>query len=182
MDLDGDFAEPEFSRYLFIHQARRDKRHDLPFARRERLEQPAEFGKRLFAIASLPVPFDRLRNGIEHVLMAKRLRQEIDRSCFHSPHRHGDVSVARYHDNGDVNIRSNQLSLEVEAAHSGQPDVEHNTTRRRGELVLQEFRRRAEQSGLKADRSKQAAQRFANLRVVIDDENDWRLEGCVNLL
>ena len=40
MDLDGDFTEPEFSRYLFIHQARRDKRHDLPFARRERLNRP----------------------------------------------------------------------------------------------------------------------------------------------
>ena len=144
--------------------------------------RPPEFGKQLLAIASLPVPFDRLRNGIQHVLLAKRLRQEIDRSCFHSPDRHGDVSVARYHDNGDVNIRFNQLSLEVEAAHSGQPDVEHNTTRRRGELVLQEFRSRAEQSGLKTDRSKQAAQRLANLRVVIDDENDWHLEGCVNLL
>ena len=47
MDLDGDFAEPEFSRCLFIHQARGDKRHDLPFARRERLEPPAEFGKLL---------------------------------------------------------------------------------------------------------------------------------------
>jgi hypothetical protein len=140
MDLDGDFTEPEFRRHLFVHQARRDKPHDFPFARRERLEQPAEFGKRLFAIASRPVPFDRLRNGIEHVLMAKWLRQEIDRSCFHSLDGHGDVSVARHHDDWDVNVRFSQLSLEVEAAHSGQPDVEHHTARRLWELVLQELR------------------------------------------
>jgi hypothetical protein len=90
--------------------------------------------------------------------------------------------MAGYHDNRDVNVRRGQLSLEVEAAHSGQPDVEHNAAWRVREPVLQEFRRRAEQSWLEADRSKQAAQRIANLRVVIDDEDDWRLEKRVTLL
>jgi hypothetical protein len=90
--------------------------------------------------------------------------------------------VARYHDNWDVNIRFDQLRLEVEAAHSGQPDVEYNTARRLRELVLQEFRSRAEQSGLKTDGSKQTAQRLANLRVVIDDDDDWYLGECVALL
>src|SRR5271165_2239201 len=146
MDLDGYFTEPKFSRHLFVHQTCGDERHDLPFAGRERLEHAPEFGKRLFAVTPFAVPFDGLRNGVEHVLLAKRLRQEIDRPCFHSPDGHRDVSMARYHDNGNVNVRSGQLSLEVEAAYSGQPDVEHDTARRLRELVLQEFRRRGEQS------------------------------------
>jgi len=175
MDLDGDFTEPDFRRHLLIHQPRGDKRHDLPFARRELLEQSPQLGKRLFAVASFAVPFDRLCDGVEHVLMAKRLCQEIDRSCFHSPDGHRDVSMTRYHDNGDMNVRIGQLSLEVETAHSGQPDVEHKAAWRVRELLLQEFRRRAEPSWLKADRSEQAAQRIANLRVVINDEDDGRL-------
>ena len=99
-------------------------------------EPSLDFGEQLFAIASLSVPFDSPRDSIEHVLMAKWLRQEVDRSCFHGPDGHGDVSVARYHDNWDVNIRFGQLSLEVEAAHSGEPDVEHNAARRLRKLVL----------------------------------------------
>ena len=89
--------------------------------------------------------------------------------------------MTRHHDDGDVNVRFGQLSLEVEAAHSGQPDIEHKAARRLRELVLQEFRRRAEQSGLKPNRSKQAAQRLANFMVVIDDEDDWRFGERVNL-
>jgi len=114
--------------------------------------------------------------------MAEWLRQEIDRPRFHGPDGHGDVSMARHHDNGNVNVRFGQLILEVEAAHSRQPDVKHNTARRLRQFVLQQFRGRGEQFRLKADRSKQAAQRFSNLKVVIDDENDWRLEAPVSLL
>ena len=39
MGLDCDFTQPEFSRHLFIHEPRGDKRHDLPLARAQRLEQ-----------------------------------------------------------------------------------------------------------------------------------------------
>jgi len=94
--------------------------------------------------------------------LASLARQEIDRSRFHGPDGHGDVSMTRYHDNGNVNVRFGQLILEVEAAHSGQPDVEHNTARRLRQFVLQQVRGRGEQSRLKADRSKQAAQRLAD--------------------
>jgi hypothetical protein len=38
MDLDRDLAQPEFSRHLFVHESSGHKRHDLPFARRERFE------------------------------------------------------------------------------------------------------------------------------------------------
>src|ERR1700758_5542827 len=58
MDLDGDFTEPKLPCHLFVHQSGGDKRHDFPLARRERLEQSAQFGKRLFGITSLAVPFD----------------------------------------------------------------------------------------------------------------------------
>src|SRR5271166_4004933 len=78
VNLDGDFTQPEFSRHLFVHEPSRHKRHDLPFAWRERVETLAQFGERFVAIPSLAVPFDRLRDGIEHILIAERLRQEVD--------------------------------------------------------------------------------------------------------
>src|SRR3984885_13539701 len=104
MDLDGDFTQPEFSRHLFVHEPCRDKRHDFSFAWRKRFKTLAEFRKPLVAIPSLPVPFDRLRDSIAHVLIAERLRQKIDSSSFHSPDGHGDAAMASHHDDGDMNV------------------------------------------------------------------------------
>src|ERR1700751_4168865 len=104
VNLDGDFTEPEFSRHLFVHEPRRHKRHDLSFARSERLETLAEFGKRLVTIPSLAIPFDRVRDGIEHVLIAERLCQEIDSSSLHGPDGHRNVSMGCHHDNRNMNV------------------------------------------------------------------------------
>jgi hypothetical protein len=62
--------------------------------------------------------------------------------------------------------------MEVEAAQSRQADIEHEAARRIRKLVQQKFRHRGEQLWLKIDRSKQAAQRFMEGGVVIDDEDD----------
>jgi|GraSoi_2013_20cm_1033751.scaffolds.fasta_scaffold45452_1 hypothetical protein len=41
----------------------------------------------------------RRRHRVDHVLIAKRLWQEVDRTGLHSPHRHRDVAMSgRRHD------------------------------------------------------------------------------------
>ena len=72
----------------------------------------------------------------------------------------------------NVDARLGEFGLELETAHSRQSDVEHQATCCRGELALQQFRRRTEHLHLQADRPEQAAERLAHHRIVVDDIDD----------
>ena len=44
------------------------------------------------------------RHGVEHVLVAERLGQEVDGAGLHGAHRHRDVAVAGHEDDRDVGV------------------------------------------------------------------------------
>jgi FixJ family two-component response regulator len=52
----------------------------------------------------------------QHILVAKGLAQEIDRSCFHGLHAHRDIAVTGHENARDVNIGLRQLGLKVRHA------------------------------------------------------------------
>ena len=52
----------------------------------------------------------------QHILVAKGLAQEIDRSCFHGLHAHRDIAVTGHENDRDVNIGLRQLGLKVRHA------------------------------------------------------------------
>ena len=69
------------------------------------LKQRLQVHDYLVRLAPLSIPVDRRHYGIEHVLITKRLGQEIDRSSLHGPDGHRNVAMAGHEDNWNVNFR-----------------------------------------------------------------------------
>jgi len=70
--------------------------------------------------------------AIDEVLVAERLLQEIEGPVTHGFHRHGDVAVAGNEDHRDDCTLLVQGLLQLEAAHAGHADIEHETARLMG--------------------------------------------------
>src|SRR5262249_40080229 len=90
------------------------------------------------------IALDRGRNGIQKILIAKRLAEEIDSDGLQGPHGHGYISMSRNEHDRNANIRLRQLGLEVETAQTRQPDVEYKAAWNIRTLALQELLRRCE--------------------------------------
>jgi hypothetical protein len=85
--------------------------------------------------------------------------------------------MTRHEYNRNLNVRFVQLGREIETAQPWQPDVEDEAACHIPKVAPQQFGSRSKQFHPKADRSKQASERFAQGLVVVDDEDDW-LFGC----
>src|SRR5438132_10349796 len=126
MNLHGDFGHTDLSRNLLAQQSAGDQGYYLALARRQGREPRPDVGDLLLVVTPRLVPLDCRGDGIEKVLIAKRLQEEIDGAGFHGAHRHGDVSMSRDENYRYSNVRVHQLGLEVEPAQSVQPYVSHN--------------------------------------------------------
>lgn len=80
--------------------------------------------------------------------------------------------VAGDEDDGEIDFRFRKFALEVEPAHSRQPDIEHEAARDIGSLALQELLRRPEHADLQPNGTNKTLQSIANRLFVIDYEND----------
>src|SRR5580692_10957683 len=78
VNFDGDFADPEFPGNLLVHKSGGDPPHDLLLAAGERVEARLELGGIAGALAPVAVALEADLHRIEHVLIAKRFRQELD--------------------------------------------------------------------------------------------------------
>lgn len=82
MDLDGGFAQTEFGGDLLVRKAGDDALEDLTLARRQRLETNLEIRKSRAGASPVAVKVDCAANGVEQVLVPKRLGQKLDRAPF----------------------------------------------------------------------------------------------------
>jgi hypothetical protein len=128
--------------------------------------------QRLVGFATRAIFVERKLDGVEQILVADRLGEELDRARLHGPHRHRDVAVASDEDDRDLDVRLGELGLKVEAADTGQPDVEHQATRDVGLAGLEELGRRSEHLDLHPHRRQQAPQGVTDGGVVVDDVDD----------
>src|SRR5262249_23132701 len=144
MHFHGDLAEPNLSRDLFAHQPARHQSHYFALARGKGREMSSQVRDRILKFTPLLVALDRGRDGIQKILVAKWLGEEIDSAGLHGPHRHGYIAMSRNEHDRDSNVRLQQLGLEIETAQSRQPDVEHEAAWNIRALALQEFLRRCE--------------------------------------
>ena len=126
----------------------------------------------LVGFASLAIPFNRHRHSVQHVLVAKRLGQEIDRSALHRPDGHRNVAMAGHEDDWNLNVGLGQLGLKIQPALSGQPDVKHQAAGDIRQPALQHFGRRTEHLNLQSHRLEKIAEPSAYRRVVFNDEDD----------
>src|SRR5207253_10922456 len=92
---------------------------------------------------------------IQHVLVAKWLGQEVDRSPFHGPNRHRDIAVPRHENDRDVGICLYQLGLKFQSTLSRQSDVEDQTAGNVWKRALEEFLSGAERPRFKTYGSEQ---------------------------
>jgi hypothetical protein len=68
------------------------------------LEETAS-SRHLVRFELLAIPFNRRHHRIQHILVAKRLGQEIDRPALQGPDGHRNVALACHEDDRNVNVR-----------------------------------------------------------------------------
>src|SRR5262249_42153930 len=140
MELDGNFAHSDFRRDLLVHETCGHERHDLLLARRERFETGPDVGCRLLAFAARAILRQCKLDGVQHVLVAKRLGEEFDRTRLHRLDGHWNIAVSGYEYDWNVDIGLCQLGLKIEPAHPRQSYVEHEATGGRRWIRVQELR------------------------------------------
>ena len=178
MYLHGDLGNADFGSDLLVHEAARDQGHHLPFPGGQGRETSMQAREHPGLIAADPVAFDCRGDGIQHVLVAEWLGQEVDGSGLHRPDRHRDIPVTRHENDRNANIGLRQLGLKVEAAQPGQPDVEDQAAGNVRKLALQKLVRRTEHFDPQPHRPEKVAQRFTHRRVVVDNKDDRFLGAC----
>jgi hypothetical protein len=75
-----DFAGAEVFRDLLVEAARYDTRHDLAFAPSERRKPFAHLRQDVFPGASLAIVIERPLHGLDQLLLAEGLGQELARA------------------------------------------------------------------------------------------------------
>jgi hypothetical protein len=73
MHFHSDLAELDLGCDLFAHQSTRDQSHDFALARGKGCEMRLQVRDRIFVFTPLLVALDRSRDGIQKVLVRKRL-------------------------------------------------------------------------------------------------------------
>jgi hypothetical protein len=64
-------------------------------------------------------------NGVEEILIAERLGQELDGTSLHRLHGHWDVAMPGDEDDRNLPLCCGELALKIEAALAKHSDVEH---------------------------------------------------------
>src|SRR5579863_10091028 len=138
LDLHGTFRSAEFSSNLFIEHARDKHRDHLLLAGSQRVEAQLKVRYFFLLFTSGPVLLKCDTNSVQQILIADRLGEEFDRPSLHGANTHRNVPVAGEKDYGDTDVSRCQLTLNIDATQSGQPDVQHKATRHAGGFLAQE--------------------------------------------
>src|SRR6516164_143415 len=123
VNLYRDLAHADLAGHLLVHQSGSDEGHHLELARREHFELGLELGHAFFLLPPLAVALQRIGDGIQEILIAERLGEEIDGARLHRSYRHGDIAMGGDEDDRDLDIGIDQLGLEIEPAALRQPDI-----------------------------------------------------------
>ena len=91
-------------------------------------------------------------DGVEQGVATERLSEERDRARREGLPTRLFVAVRGQNDNRDPGARGGQMSEEVDAIHSGHPQIEHKTANVRSMGGLQELFRGGERLDPEADR------------------------------
>jgi hypothetical protein len=119
---------PQVVGALLVHHAGGDESHHLPFPGRQSVDKRLQIPDDLFVGAAFPVALQGGGDGVEEILIAERLGQELNIAALHRLHRHGNISIARDEDDWDLPVRRSQFALKIKAALPRQSDVEHQAS------------------------------------------------------
>jgi hypothetical protein len=114
---------------------------------------------------------DRLLRGQEHAVERERLLEEVVGTEAHRPDRRLDVRVAGDHDHGDVTDAFSRRLEHGEAVAIAQPDVQEGQVEGLFDQTLQPLLAGATGSDDVSLVREDGAERLADGRLVVDDEN-----------
>lgn len=89
-----------------------DLDHYLPFPWTERLEARVECIQGLFILTPNTISSEAEVDRVDQILITARLGQEFNGTALHRLHRHRDVTVRRYEDDRDLDIRGGEARAE----------------------------------------------------------------------
>jgi len=87
--------------------------------------------------------------------------------------------MAADEDDRYVNVRPGQLRLKVQAVLARQPDIEDQAARGRWRNAVREFADGGEAFRAQTDRTQQAVNRLADIRVVVDYDDHRLVAGFI---
>ena len=169
--LHHDFAGAQFGRDLLVEPAGDDEPHHLPLPRGQPVIALAQRRQRRTPAPGHPVTLQGVLHGVEQVLVAEGLGEELHRPGLHGPHRHRDVAIARDEDNRQVNLGGGQLTLEVQAAQAGQTHVEHQAAGCVRARTGQKLPGGAEGLDAEPDRPEEVGEGMPERGIIIDDKD-----------
>src|SRR4051794_12419517 len=124
MHLHGGFGNADLAGNLFAKAAVRDLNHDLALPWAQRLETFPEAGQSFFILTPGAIAREAELNCVEELLIAERLRKELNGTTLHRLHRHRDVAVPCDEDDWEFPVRRGEFALKIKTALPRQPDVE----------------------------------------------------------
>jgi hypothetical protein len=111
----------------------------IALARGKQLESIPELIKGLSAFSAGAIARKTVLDGVQKVLIAERLRQELDGARLHRLHGHRNIAVRRDEDDRELPIGRTNLALELDAASSRHSHVDDQADRALGQLSLEEI-------------------------------------------
>ena len=116
MKLDSFLSGSQFRGDLFIEHSRNDTRRHFALTRRKQFVTRTQTRQLSLQVARSAIAPNRLLDGVEQILLAKRFGKKLDRTGFHRLHRHRDITVTRNEDDRNLNAGCDQLPLQIQAA------------------------------------------------------------------
>src|SRR3984957_8231509 len=172
MHLHSRLGDADVTGNLLAEATARDLDHDLAFPGAQRAEARLELGQCLLALPTRTIASKADLNGVEEVLIAERLGQELDGAALHRLHRHRDLAVpGGEEDARPLRVRRRQLALKIETALVRQSDVEDQAGRANRRTRFEKLGDGRKQPRIHVERSQQASDRGAQIRVVVDNQN-----------
>src|SRR6185437_15935220 len=111
-------GDADFVRDLLVEAAGRSLNHNLSLAGTEFLEPIPDLIEGLLTLATCAIARETGCDRIKKVLVTKRLGQELDSAFLHCPHRHRDVAMRGYEDDGKILVGRGKFSLQIEPTRS----------------------------------------------------------------
>src|ERR1700722_3481952 len=153
MHFHSRLGDADVAGNLLAEAAARDLNHDLAFPGAQRAKACLELGQCLLALPTRTIASEADLNGVEEVLIAKRLGQELDGAALHRLHRHRDIAVPGDEDNRELSVRRRQLALKIKTALVRQSDVEDQTGRASRRTGFEKLRDGRKQPRIHVERS-----------------------------
>src|SRR5262245_32075379 len=137
-----DLTDTDVAGNLLVEPPLQYLGHHFALTGSQCLETLPQRGQSPFSLVSRAIAFEAEVARVPQALVPARLGQELDRSSLHALNRHGNVAIRGNENDRHIDVRRRELSLEIEAASSGQSDVEHEASRSLWASGFQKLRER----------------------------------------